>query len=66
MKHHRPEVKWQKDFYDHIIRNSDDLSTQAAYVIENPIRKELVSKWEAYPYTGSIGINLDDVLTGIL
>ncbi len=58
--------KWQKDFYDHIIRKHEDLVAQVKYVLDNPVRKGLVDNWQDYPYKGSIGINLEDVLAGVL
>lgn len=45
--------KWQKDFYDHIIRNDEDIKNQVCYILNNPVRKGLVSDWKDYPYKGS-------------
>ncbi|MBI3037880.1 transposase [bacterium] len=59
-----PEISWQKDFFDHIIRKETDLQKQVFYILENPVRKGLVSSWEEYPAKGSIGCNLEDVLNG--
>ncbi len=56
---------WQKNFYDHILRPDEDLAAQVRYVIDNPVRAGLVKRWEEYPYSGSIGIDLKDVLIGI-
>jgi REP element-mobilizing transposase RayT len=58
----RPGYAWQKDFYDHVVRKSGDLKAQVRYVAENPVRKGLVSSWSEYPFTGSIGVNLCEVL----
>jgi len=41
---------WQAGFYDHCIRNHEDLLRQARYVIENPLRRGLVARREDYPY----------------
>ena len=49
---HAP-VKWQKDFYDHIIRGEDQLEKHVRYILENPVRKGLVDDWRSYPYKGS-------------
>jgi REP element-mobilizing transposase RayT len=59
-------VAWQKDFYDHVIRKHEDVVAQVKYVLDNPVRKGLVSEWHDYPFTGSIGIRMDDVLNGIM
>jgi putative transposase len=47
-----PEIQWQKDFYDHIHRTEDDLKKQIRYILENPLRKKLVSDWQIYPFKG--------------
>ena len=41
---------WQAGFYDHCIRDDEDLLRQARYVIENPVRRGLVGRCEDYPY----------------
>jgi hypothetical protein len=58
-------IRWQKDFYDHIIKKNENLSTQVRYILDNPVRKGLVSHWYEYCYKGSIGCNLDDTLDQI-
>jgi putative transposase len=63
-RHRRP--RWQNNFYDHVIRQGDDLKKQVYYIVNNPVRRALVSNWDDYPYTGSIGIDLRDVLSEIL
>lgn len=59
-------IKWQKDFYDHVIRKHEDIVAQVKYVLDNPVRKGLVSTWEEYPFKGSIGCSLEDVLNAII
>jgi REP element-mobilizing transposase RayT len=66
MSRNKPEIRWQKDFYDRIIRTNEDVATQVRYVLDNPVRKGLVSSWEEYPFKGAIGCELDDVLLGII
>ena len=61
-----PEIKWQKDFFDHIIRERREIVAQIRYVLDNPVRKGLVSVWHDYPFTGSIGCELVDVLNGVI
>lgn len=62
----RPEIRWQKDFYDHIIRTDEKLSTQIRYILDNPVRKKLAASWRDYPYKGSIGCALEDILTSTM
>ncbi len=60
-----PKFALQKDFYDHVIRADEDLGAQIRYVADNPVRKGFVKDWRAYPYTGALGIDLEDVLEGV-
>jgi len=66
MSENEPKVRWQKDFYDHVIRTHKDIAAQVRYILDNPVRKGLVSSWEDYPFKGSVGCKLDDVLNGIM
>jgi REP element-mobilizing transposase RayT len=60
-----PAVRWQKDFYDHIIRSEHTIASQVKYILDNPVRKGIVSSWQEYPFHGAIGCSLESVLTGI-
>ncbi len=62
LSQNRPPVKWQKDFFDHVIRTNENLGTQVRYVLDNPVRKGLVARWQDYPYSGSLGCSLEDML----
>ncbi|MBI1817442.1 MAG: transposase [Deltaproteobacteria bacterium] len=55
-------ARWQKDFFDHIIRADEDVAAQIRYVANNPVRKGLVSDWRSYPFTGAIGYDLHAVI----
>ena len=45
---------WQKNFYDHIVRKDEALINVAEYIVNNPVRKGIVNKWEEYPYSKMI------------
>ena len=62
----RPAIKWQKDFYDHVIRDHESLGVQVRYILDNPVRKGLADCWQDYPHKGSIGCTLEDVLSGVM
>ncbi|OGW45269.1 MAG: hypothetical protein A2078_07130 [Nitrospirae bacterium GWC2_57_9] len=62
----KPEIKWQKDFYDHVVRNHEKFAVLVRYILDNPVRKGLARSWEDYPYKGAVGYELNDVLNGIL
>jgi len=59
-------VIWQSDFYDHIICRDESFANQVRYIVTNPVRRGLVENWEDYPFTGSIGFNLKELLSDIL
>ena len=44
---------WQKGFYDHQIRDEDDLLSNARYIIANPLRAGLVKDIACYPFWDS-------------
>lgn len=42
---------WQRQFFDHIIRNEEDFEETLQYIRMNPVRRGLVEKPEEWPYT---------------
>ncbi len=46
-------IVWQRDFFDHRLRTDESFETKAAYIRDNPVRKELVSDATAWPYAWS-------------
>ncbi|MGV3616641.1 MAG: transposase [Fimbriimonas sp.] len=59
---HRPAFSLQKDYHDHLIRSSVDWRRHAFYILNNPVRKGLTEDGYAYPFTGSIGYDLVEML----
>ena len=45
---------WQRQYFDHIIRNEDDFLDCLRYIKNNPVKAELVEKAEDWPYTGRL------------
>ena len=45
---------WQRQFFDHVVRNEEDFIETVEYVKLNPVRKGLVDRWEQWPYTGRV------------
>ena len=43
---------WQARFFDHVIRNDQDLRENLYYIAMNPVRAGYVSRSCFYPYTG--------------
>jgi putative transposase len=44
---------WQDGYYDRVLRNDEPTAAIVAYLIENPLRAELVADVRAYPFWGS-------------
>ncbi len=45
---------WQGRFYDHVVRKVEDLKDTCEYILNNPVRKGLVPKWEDYQFNGML------------
>ncbi len=60
LSHKENNIKWQKDYFDHIIRNEEDLENQLNYILNNPVRLGLIDNWKNYPFKGSTVFNLNE------
>jgi hypothetical protein len=51
-------LSWQREAYDHVLREAerkrDAFRTACWYVLENPVRKDLVPDWKNYSYSGAL------------
>jgi len=63
--HNQFNARWQKDFFDHIIRKDEGLINVARYIVDNPVRKGLVENWQEFPFKGVIGCELSDIIEGM-
>ncbi|MCA1594077.1 MAG: transposase [Acidobacteria bacterium] len=45
---------WQRQFFDHVVRNEEDFFETVEYIKLNPMRKGLVECWDEWPYTGRL------------
>jgi REP element-mobilizing transposase RayT len=43
-------VLWQGDFFEHRLRHDESRRQKADYILENPVRKGLMSRAEDWPY----------------
>ena len=41
---------WQSDFFEHRLRRDESRRQKADYILENPLRKKLVSRIEDWPF----------------
>ena len=49
---------WQRGYYDHILREHEDPVKQIRYILENPVRAEIVDQWSEYPFIGSFTFDI--------
>jgi putative transposase len=45
---------WQRAYYDHLIRGRDESYAHWWYILQNPVRRNLVEEWEDYPHTYTV------------
>ena len=45
---------WQRSFWDHFVRDDEDLAQVIGYVLANPVRAGLVDEPSAYAFSGSL------------
>jgi putative transposase len=50
-------IHWQRNFFDHRIRNEESLAEKWNYILQNPVRAALAPTPESWPY---VWINEDD------
>ena len=41
---------WQKESYDHYVRNQKEFQNIIAYILNNPVKAGIVERWEEYPF----------------
>ena len=42
---------WQAESYDHIVRNTKEFDNIVAYILNNPIKADLVDNWEDWKFS---------------
>ena len=50
--HRRPGL-WQKSYYDHVLRDEEDLNDVVMYILENPVKAGLTASLGEYPHAWS-------------
>jgi putative transposase len=48
------EDLWHISYYDHILRKEESLESVSFYILENPVRKRIVSDYRDYPFSGFV------------
>ena len=54
LHHHGGKELWQRNFYEHILREREALGSVAGYIWMNPVRKSLCQYVNEYPNSGSL------------
>ena len=44
------DIHWQRDFFDHRLRNHHEVDEKTSYILMNPIRKGLCERMEDWPW----------------
>ena len=44
---------WQKGYYDHVLRDEEDVLSVVLYIVGNPVRARIASVLGEYPFCGS-------------
>ncbi|HUK83121.1 MAG TPA: NTP transferase domain-containing protein [Verrucomicrobiae bacterium] len=50
----RREIKWQKSFFDHLLRSDESAAEKWEYIRQNPVRAGLAASADEWPYAGEI------------
>ncbi|OYW05129.1 MAG: hypothetical protein B7Z61_07310 [Acidobacteria bacterium 37-71-11] len=51
---------WQPNFFEHVVRRNEELSTVAQYILDNPVRLGLVPRSQDYRWCGSFTWDLEE------
>jgi hypothetical protein len=43
-------IDWQRDFFEHRLRDEQSRREKADYILQNPVRKGLVASAEEWPF----------------
>ena len=43
---------WQREYYDHLIRDEEEFWHFIEYTLENPVKAGLCRRWEEWPWSG--------------
>jgi hypothetical protein len=56
---------WQRGYYDHVLRQDEDLHRVAAYIVANPVRAGICPDALAYRFSGSETMSMTDLAESI-
>jgi putative transposase len=50
-------INWQPNFFDHRLRNDESLRDKADYILNNPVRRGLVTRAEDWNYVWMLDVD---------
>lgn len=54
------QLRWQPNFYEHVVRSDEDVVELARYILANPVRAGLVASVGEFPFSGSFEWDFKD------
>ena len=51
---HKLSKVWQEGYHDWVLRPDQSVTEKIRYVLDNPVRARLVSRWDEYPFSGCV------------
>lgn len=49
---------WHLSYYDHVLRKDEDIRETVMYILNNPVRKGIVSDYKEYSFNGSFTLDI--------
>ena len=56
---------WQRSYFEHVLRDDEDTIGVAKYILENPVRGNLVERPEDYAFLGSMTMDVRELLYSV-
>ena len=64
-KRDRATALWERSYFEHVLRDEEDTTRSARYIVGNPVRAGLVQNAADYSYSGSEILRLGDLLDSV-
>ena len=59
---HPGKKLWQPSYYDRVLRDEESTLAVIRYILENPVRAQLIDSPAGYPFSGSARYALEEIL----
>jgi putative transposase len=59
------EPLWQRYGFEHVLRNDEATLVVARYILENPVRANIVERPEEYQFSGSMMYTVNEILDAV-